>query len=105
MSPMDPRLLRPRARKSSTPPGQPTALEGIDFAYFIWAAPTSNGGSPITGYRIYADDVDVTDQGTFDVGNPLLWGPFVGGAATWQVSAVNAVGEGPRSASIVYEIV
>jgi hypothetical protein len=114
---MDHRLMRPRSRKPV--PGQPTGLQGDGAAGLLWTAPASDGGLPITGYRVYADDVDVTAQGTLllSVGDdfgwcslggacvPPAWLANVAGLFTWQVAAVNAAGTGPRSASIVYEIV
>jgi len=119
VAPMDHRLMRPRARKAATVPGQPTGLIGDNGAGLLWTAPASDGGLPITGYRVYADDVDVTTHGTLllsdddDFGWCLLggacvppaWVADVFGSFTWQVSAINAAGEGPRSASVVYEIV
>jgi hypothetical protein len=87
-----------------TVPGAPQNLAGtggnakIDL---IWAAPFSDGGSPINHYEIY--------RGTSPGGE--VWVAEVGNAAGYQdtdltngttyyykVSARNAVGEGPQSA-------
>ena len=59
----------------------------------IYSAPASDGGSPITEYRLYLDGLLVL------AGNPGL-SPIVPGTAgqVVEVSAVNAVGEGPKSA-------
>jgi hypothetical protein len=118
VAPMDPRLLRPRTRKpSATVPGAPTGLVGDNGSGLLWIAPASDGGLPITTYRVYADGLDVTAQGTLllspedDFGWCLLgaacippgWYAGVFGLFTWEVSAVNAAGEGPRSESILYE--
>jgi hypothetical protein len=115
---MDHRWLRPRRRApTGAVPGQPTGLTGSNGAGLVWIAPASDSGLPITGYRVYADDVDVTEQGTLllSVGDDFGWcdlgaacvppGWYAGvfGLFTWQVAAVNAAGTGPRSASIVYE--
>ena len=120
MSPMNHRLMRPRTRMpAATVPGEPTGLVGDSGAGLLWLAPASDGGLPITTYRVYADDVDVTTQGTLllttgdDFGwcalggacVPPAWIAGVFGSFTWEVSAVNAAGEGPRSASVVYETV
>ena len=120
MAPMDPRLLRPRARKpSGAVPGAPTGLVGSNGAGLVWIAPGSDGGLPITTYRVYADGLDVTAQGTLllapgdDFGwctlgaacIPPGWYAGVYGLFAWEVSAVNAAGEGPKSATIIYETV
>jgi len=117
---MDHRLMRPRQRQpAATVPGQPTGLIGNADSGLLWTAPASDGGSPIITYRVYADDVDVTDLGAL----VLEPGPQLGfctlgeacvppawendeqiGEYLWQVSAVNAVGEGPRSDGITYEM-
>ena len=127
--PMDHRWMRPRQAKPAptveptgptpTVPGQPTGLIGDSDSGLLWTAPESDGGSAITTYRVYADGIDVTSEGQLI----LEPGPGLGfcslGAACvppawendtqlgeylWQVSAVNAVGEGPLSAGITYEM-
>ena len=93
---MNPRLLRPRRRV--TVPGAPT-ITGADgyTGMLTWSAPASNGGSSITNYRIYEDGFFI-DQVNGDV---LTWPSIVGPGAGYEVSAVNAVGEGPKSAPVV----
>ncbi|MFW9990806.1 MAG: SBBP repeat-containing protein [Candidatus Odinarchaeota archaeon] len=85
-----------------TVPGAPADLAcyaGAGFAYLIWSAPASDGGSPVAGYRVY--------RGTSS-GNYLLLGlttgtdfndtTVTGGIAYYYaVTAVNAVGESPYS--------
>ena len=94
--PMNPRLLRPRRRP--TVPGAPT-ITGADgyTGMLTWSAPASNGGSSITNYRIYEDGFFI-DQVNGDV---LTWPSIVGPGAGYEVSAVNAVGEGPKSAAVI----
>lgn len=73
----------------------------------MWTEP-SNGGSPITEYRIYVNDellpTDDFELGGFGVyGREVLiienFGTLFGSEV--QVSAVNAIGEGLRSAIVV----
>jgi hypothetical protein len=86
-----------------TVPGAPT----ITQAYFngndvstnvLWNAPASNGGAAITGYMVYFDDDLNTDYITIN----STWYAFISNytEANVQVSAVNAVGEGPKSAPV-----
>ena len=86
-----------------SPPSAPTnlvATGGNAQVALTWQAPTSNGGSQITNYRVY--------RGTTSGGKTLLATLGVVTSYTdtsvtngvtyyYQVSAVNSVGEGPRS--------
>jgi levanase len=92
---MDHRRLRPRRRIAV--PGAPTITSAIEANPVQWLPPTSNGGSPITEYRVYADGglfETVAAPETSTVNS-------VAGGSAVQVSAVNAVGEGPKSAPVV----
>lgn len=86
-----------------SPPGAPASLIvlGDDGgAHLAWAAPASDGGSLLTGYRIY--------RGTSAGGETLLTtvglvtsfddtGLTNGSAYYYTVSAINAAGEGAQS--------
>jgi fibronectin type 3 domain-containing protein len=86
-----------------SPPSAPTnlvATGGNAQVALTWQAPASNGGSQITNYRVY--------RGTTSGGKTLLATLGVVTSYTdtsvtngvtyyYQVSAVNSVGEGPRS--------
>jgi hypothetical protein len=91
-------------------PGAPTGLEKqvSDYESLIWTAPTSDGGSPITGYIVYLDGVDVTVSGFFVLSGPALtpteWAPNGSFSGSWTVAAVNAVGTGPQSAPLTASI-
>jgi fibronectin type 3 domain-containing protein len=99
-------VLRNQPSPPATVPGTPTLLApkaGDGNVQLSWTPPASDGGSAITGYDIY--------RGTANGGGPLL--TTVGSVTSYtdatavngttyyyQVSAVNAVGEGSRSAPI-----
>src|SRR5207302_1546012 len=68
-----------------------------------WQAPASNGGSPITNYKIYRGTTSGGETLVATIGNQLSYsdGGLTNGATYYyQVSAVNNVGEGPRSNEI-----
>lgn len=84
-----------------TVPGAPTlsATAGNGQVSLSWTTP-SNGGSAITGYRLYRGTTS-TSLGlltTLGVTNSHVDGGLTNGQTYYyQVSAVNSVGEGPRS--------
>ena len=95
MVPMNPRLLRPTKRKPSRP-GAPTITSATDGTAVIWTAPASDGGSTITAYKVYVNGVwDGYDSSSNESIDAVSTGQVV------EVSAVNAVGEGPKSAAVV----
>lgn len=87
----------------ATLPGAPTltsATAGDASVDLAWTPPASDGGSPISGYRIY--------RGTSSGGETLLTSVVVtttfhdasvtnGVTYYYEVAAMNGVGEGPRS--------
>ncbi|TLZ60410.1 MAG: hypothetical protein E6K13_08345 [Methanobacteriota archaeon] len=88
------------AAQAATPPTRPLALQSAagDAAVTLsWLAPSNDGGSPITAYKVYRGTiagaetllVTLADVRTyFDSG-------LINGRTYWyQVSAVNAVGDG-----------
>lgn len=88
------------------PPTVPMAFSvtGGSSANLHWDEPASDGGAPITGYRVY--------RGVGGGAATLLAQPGPGArsyedstcptgeSCAYQVSAVNSVGEGPRTVSI-----
>lgn len=74
-----------------------SATAGNGQGSFVWSAPSSNGGAAITGYRVYLDGA--FDQ-TSTTPKDTLTGLTNGTTYNVAVSAVNSVGEGPKSAAI-----
>ena len=96
MPPMNNRLLRPTKRKPSRP-GPPTITSATDGNPATWTAPATDGGSTITAYRVYVNGV--WDTASYDINSFESVDAVIAGQVI-QVSAVNAVGEGPKSAPV-----
>lgn len=83
------------------PPGPPEdllAAGGTGQVELTWSPPSSDGGSPITGYRVYRDDgagfallaeLDAATSSYVNSGLPACT------AFPYRVTAVNGEGEGP----------
>src|SRR5467141_3213855 len=86
-----------------SPPSAPTnlvATAGNAQVGLTWQAPASNGGSPISNYRIYRGTSSNGETLKATIGNVLTYTDTSvtnGVIYYYQVSAVNAAGEGPRS--------
>ena len=89
---MNNRLMRPRARR----PDAPRILTANQTSGLTWSRPASNGAR-IIEYRVYENGafLDVLDGSTTTF--PQL--PLPG--SVFQVSAVNSIGEGAKSRSVV----
>jgi parallel beta-helix repeat protein len=88
-------------------PTKPTDLtenKGDSYVNLSWEEPSSDGGSPVTGYLVYRNR---TSDGTiviFEVGNFLFFNDSTaknGVTYEYIISAKNAVGEGPQSQEII----
>ncbi|MDG0792381.1 X2-like carbohydrate binding domain-containing protein [Cohnella ginsengisoli] len=83
-----------------TTPGAPTsvtATAGVKEATVSFVAPSVDGGSAITGYRVVSapDGVEATGSGS-----PItVTGLRAGVSYTFNVQAINAAGSGPMSAA------
>ncbi|OJU86039.1 MAG: hypothetical protein BGO11_04160 [Solirubrobacterales bacterium 70-9] len=89
---------------AATVPGAPTeasAKAGATSATVTWTAPSSNGGSPITGYKVTPYLNGTTAQTPVSAGagatSATVSSLTAGSSYTFTVLAVNAVGNGPES--------
>jgi fibronectin type 3 domain-containing protein len=78
-----------------------SAYPDVESVSMCWSAPASDGGSPVTEYRIYRG-VDSGAKTLIHMSAPTprcyMDTAVVGGTTySYEVSAVNADGEGPRS--------
>jgi parallel beta-helix repeat protein len=84
-------------------PSSPTSLQAVRGDLHVnltWLAPVSDGGHPITHYRIYRGMVSGGETFLIEIGNFLNYsdlGLTNGQTYYYIVSARNSVGEGPRS--------
>jgi fibronectin type 3 domain-containing protein len=99
----------PSAEVSATPATVPEAprdiraTPGDDLVIIQWSAPGWNGGSPVTNYRIYRGTTSGSLSPIAEVGPTDSYvdtGRVNGQPYYYQVSAVNRMGEGPRSAEV-----
>jgi Ca2+-binding RTX toxin-like protein len=80
----------------------PNATRGNQSASLSWTAPATNGGSPVTGYRIQVRTgatVARTVVTSTTATSTVVTGLTNGTVYNFRVAAVNALGVGPFSAS------
>ncbi|MCK4444364.1 MAG: fibronectin type III domain-containing protein, partial [Thermoplasmata archaeon] len=86
-----------------TVPSEPRNLQataGNQQSTLTWDSPVSDGGSPITGYRIYRGTIPGEETFLVEIGNVLTYtdtGLINGQTYFYRISAANSVGEGPKS--------
>lgn len=91
--------LLPTMFLADTAPVAPTGVTAspqAGGAALSWTAPVSDGGSPITEYRVYQEGVDAAVATSTSL-TATVTGLAPGTTARFAVTAVNAVGESPRS--------
>ena len=93
--------------KPPTVPSVPQTFKATGLAPGIkltWVAPASNGGSPITNYKVYRGTTSTSIPFLTQVGNVLLYQDAsaapVGTRFYYQLTAVNAVGESVKTAAV-----
>ncbi|WP_408586586.1 fibronectin type III domain-containing protein [Novosphingobium sp.] len=87
-----------------TVPGTPgvTLTAGNGQVSVAWTAPASNGGSPITAYKLYRSIAGGAETllATITTASPYVDSGRTNGVShAYRLSAVNAIGEGAKSAS------
>lgn len=87
-------------------PGTPIGLQtksGNSYVQLSWKAPLSNGGSPIINYNIYKNKTSGHPEFLCQIGNVTGYNDTAvtnGITYYYQISAVNAIGEGPLSIEV-----
>jgi len=96
----------PRSNEANaTPATTPTAPEDLAAApgntqiALSWKAPADNGGFSITNYTVYRNDTRLTVLG--NVRTYTDSGLVNGVTYTYNVSALNIIGEGPKSIGVI----
>lgn len=95
---------------NATPATTPTAPQsftgsaGDTEVSLSWAAPSSNGGSAVTGYKVYqsTDDASYSEVATPLGTSQTVTGLTNGTTYFFKVAAVNAEGTGTQTSSISY---
>jgi len=92
------------AGSSSSSPSAPTGLSAVVVSSsqinLSWTAPSSNGGSAITGYKVYRGTASGSETLLVPTGNATSYNDTVvtsGQFYFYKVTAVNSVGESPQS--------
>jgi len=89
-----------------TAPSDPKNLQqssGDTLVTLTWDVPSSDGGSSITGYRIYRGTISGGESLLIQTGNALTFADTAltnGQTYYYKVSAVNSIGEGTMSVEV-----
>jgi hypothetical protein len=102
-------VISPSIIISTSAPSAPTSLTAttstttLGAVNLSWVAPTSDGGSSVTDYRIYVDGVYFGALGSATLTSTpdyVVTGLSELSTHSFTVTAVNANGEGPQAASV-----
>src|SRR5215469_5995290 len=91
--------IRPRAPTVPAAPHTVAAIAGFQQITVNWSAPASNGGAPVTGYRITTTPATKVVSATGDARSYTLTGLTNNTAYRVSVAAVNAVGRSKAAIS------
>jgi fibronectin type 3 domain-containing protein len=81
-----------------------TATAGDARSTLTWSAPSSDGGSPIVGFKLYRGTSPGGEVLLATLGNVLSYtdaGQTNGQAYYYRLTAVNAAGEGPMTSEVI----
>jgi chitodextrinase len=84
-------------------PQSPAAFPGVARVDLAWQSPLSDGGPPILAYRVYRGTAPGAGTFLVEIGVVLAYADTTvtnGATYYYEVSARNAVGEGPRSPQV-----
>ncbi|WP_455391512.1 fibronectin type III domain-containing protein, partial [[Eubacterium] cellulosolvens] len=99
--------VKPPVPIKKTKPSYPENLQamvGHSYVRLTWEPPESDGNSKITNYRIYKGLTSIGKQLLTEIGTQLSYNDTRvtnGIRYYYEVSAVNTIGEGPRSNEII----
>ena len=83
-------------------PQSPAATRGDTQVALSWSAPSSDGGSTITGYKVYqsTDDVSFTEVATPSGTSQTITSLTNGTTYYFKIAAVNSTGTGAQTSSV-----
>ena len=91
--------VRPKAPTAPTAPTAVTGTAGYQSATVVWAAPSSDGGSPVTAYTVTAQPGGATVGTDGSARRAVLTGLTNGTSYTLSVVATNAAGSSAAGAA------
>jgi hypothetical protein len=87
----------PAATAPTAPAGLAASADAVARTVTLtWSAPSSDGGSPVTGYEVLQDDVSISTVPA-SPRSLVVTGLTRGTSYTFGVRAINAVGSGPAA--------